>query len=107
PEENDSKVSRDKETLTQDLGDRLLAQAAVNYNFLGGFTLSNAYTYQSKQKDQYVGDKYASKRYGWLEQETAQEMHAYTAALGYSTIELFRSKKFPAPIQAGVFYTTV
>lgn len=107
PEESDSKVTPDKEKLTQDLGDRWMTQAGVTYSFLQGASVTTALTYQKKERDQYKGKEYEAHRYNWLESDTNQEMYSSTVALGYSTIELFRQKRFPAPVQAGLIYTNV
>jgi hypothetical protein len=103
PEENDSKLSPDVDNNTKmDLGDVVNFQIGNKYSFLKGMSLTTAYTLQYKGRDKYSGSKFGSQRYNWLEKDTAQSMETVHVALGYSTIQLFREKKFPAPIEANV-----
>ena len=108
PEEADSKITPDKDSKTNiDLGDQLHLQTSLKFSFLNGFTLLNGLSYQHKGKDRYSGKKYSSQRYNYLEQDTEQTMHSYVAGLGFSTIPLFKQKKFKVPLQANLFYTSV
>lgn len=108
PVEADSKITEDKDERTEiDLGDMLKIEAALTYNFLNGFSLVNGLGHQYKQADSYEGSKFSKNRYEWLAQDTEQKMTTYQAGLSYSTIPLFRQKKFKVPLQASVFYTSV
>ena len=67
----------------------------------------NGLSYQHKGKDKYSGNKYSSARYDYLEVDTEQIMHSYIAGFGFSTIPLFKQKKFKVPLQANLYYTSV
>lgn len=108
PTESDSKITPDSDNNTLvDLGDQINLQASVRLDFWNGFTFLNGYSYQHKGEDRYSGNLYASSRYDYLERDTEQTMHAYISGLGFSTIPLFKQKKFKVPLQANLFYTSV
>lgn len=108
PEEADSKLSPDVDGRTKmDLGDVVNLQVANKYGFLKGFSFTTAYMMQYKGRDSYSGSKYDSYRYKWLEKDTAQSMESIHLALGYSTLQLFREKKFPAPIETNLTFNKV
>jgi hypothetical protein len=90
-----------------DLGDVINLQVGNKYSFLKGFSFSSALTLQYKDKDTYSGNKFQSTRYNWLETDTAQTMESVHLAFGYSTLPLFREKKFPAPIEANLSFNQV
>ncbi len=107
PFQADSKASPDKETVNMNLGDQLKFQTAAKYSFFNGWSVTNGMTFQYKFADEATGTKYSQQRYDWLTQDTAQSMTAYTAGIGFSTIPLFRQKRFKAPINIDLFYTSV
>ncbi len=108
PEEADSKLSPDVDKNTRmDLGDVINLQLGNKYSFLKGFSLSSALSLQYKDKDSYSGNKYSSFRYNWLERDTAQTMESVHLSFGYSTLALFREKKFPAPVEANLSFNQV
>ncbi len=108
PEEAGSKLSPDVDADTEmDLGDVINLQVGNKYSFLKGFSFSSALTLQYKDKDTYSGNKFQSTRYNWLETDTAQTMESVHLAFGYSTLPLFREKKFPAPIEANLSFNQV
>lgn len=108
PEEADSKLSPDVDKKTRmDLGDVLNFQLGHKYSFLKGMSFSSAYMVQYKAQDKYSGSQYANERYKWLEKDTAQSMESVHLSLGYSTIQLFREKKFPAPLESNLSFNKV
>jgi hypothetical protein len=108
PEESDSKITADIDNNTiVDYGDQLKLETSLTYNFWNGFSFINGVGYQYKTADSFKGDKYASERYEWLGTDTQQNLTTYQAGLGFSTIPLFRQKKFKVPLQANLFYTSV
>lgn len=108
PEAFDSKLSPDVDGNTRmDLGDVLNFQVANKFGFMKGFSFTTAYMMQYKDTDRYSGSKYANSRYKWLEKDTAQSMETIHLAAGYSTLQLFREKKFPAPIETNLTFNRV
>lgn len=106
PEREDSKLTPDLDNNTRvDLGDQIRTQLATKFYFLNGFNTNVGYTYQYREADKYTGSKYEAKRYGWMSQNTEQNMQAGQLGVGYSTINLFRQKKFPVPLEANIYHT--
>ncbi|MCM2280303.1 MAG: transporter [Bdellovibrionaceae bacterium] len=96
------------ETLTPDvdsrtkmnLGDSVQASLTGRYKLTDLWTLSAGASAQYKQKDDYRGASYDSYRYDYLETDTEQAMASALGSIGYSTIALFREKRFPVPFEA-------
>jgi len=107
PLEYDSKISFQKENLDIDLGDQFIAQLSAKYMSNIGFSFLAGYTFQYKDQDRFDGKKYQNYRYGWMSNNTEQKMHSLQAGISYSTLSLFKQKKFPVPVEANVFYTNV
>jgi hypothetical protein len=108
PEEAGSKLSPDVDNnTTVDLGDVLNFQISNKYSFMKGFSFSSAVTMQYKDSDNYSGNKYSATRYNWLEKDTAQTMESLHLALGYSTLPLFKEKKFPVPLETNLTFNQV
>jgi hypothetical protein len=112
PIESDSKISDvtdiDHDTKIK-FGDQYKLQAQMNYKFYKGGVLNfiTGLTYAKKYEDKVTGDKFEAHRYKWLTQDTEQVMKSLQAGFGVSTIPLFKAKKFKAPLQANLFYTSV
>lgn len=108
PSESDSKITEDKDLETRvDLGDMFKIETALTYKFLNGFSFVNGVGYQYKTADSFTGEKFENQRYNWLSKGTEQKMATYQAGLSFSTIPLFRQKKFKVPLQTSLFYTSV
>lgn len=107
PIQEGSKASPDIDSDTsRDLGDIFLGQLGVLFAHRG-LNLGVAYGYQRKGRDQYEGSRFSRNRYGWLEDETEQEMHSVQGVIGYDTISLYRRKKFFLPIGVSLVHTRV
>lgn len=107
-EESNSKISGDADNNTEvDLGDHFKSQILGKYSFLNGWSVYSGVTYQFKEADKYDGDKYSQKRYNWMSRDTAQNMLATQAGIGFSTLPLFRQKKFKVPLETNIYYTNV
>lgn len=106
PEKSDSKLTPDVDQNTRmDLGDQIRTQLATKFYFLNGWNTNVGYTFQYREADKYTGGKYDAHRYAWMSQGTEQNMHAGQLGVGYSTINLFRQKRFPVPLEANVYHT--
>ena len=95
------------DSIKRDLGDIMYAQVGMAFSFLGGFFTKTAYGIQYKGRDSYDGSKYNQQRYRWMETNTEQNIQSMQVALGYTTIELFKKKMFPVPLEINVNYSTV
>lgn len=103
PEVGDSALSSEIDPQTKrQLGALLYSSLGVSVTALQGVTARAQYTLQLKQADVYRGTRFASHRYKWLSQNTAQQMQAVQLGVGYSTVPLFRQKKFVLPLEANV-----
>lgn len=107
-EKNDSKLTPDVDNNTSvDMGDILKVEGSLKYSFLNGFQFTNGLIYQAKNEDSINGSKYKSNRYNWMEAETEQNMHAYQSLIGFSTVPLFKQKKFKVPLETNLVYTNI
>ncbi len=91
-----------KEELDRDLGDMIELEASGTYEFSEGFSFSVLYQYAYKLKDDVSGTRgYA---YESLETDSDQRSQLYKVGLSYSTIPLFKAKRFPVPMIASISY---
>ena len=97
-----SSLSPDKEIVKRDLGDQIFAQTGLKLDFFHGFSVLTAYSFQYKERDTYKGAMYSEGRYELLGKNSRQRMQSVTLGGGYSTIPLFKEKKFAVPLQANV-----
>ena len=103
PEVDNSKISEDIDNNVQrKLGNIVRGQFNFKYKAFKGITLGSGYTYQFKQGDTFSGSKFSSERYGWMGrfgQAPEQSMHSLLLQADFSTIPLFKEKKFPVPLK--------
>ncbi|MDC0254047.1 hypothetical protein OAK75_04060 [Bacteriovoracales bacterium] len=103
PEVNDSKVTGDIDDAVQrKLGNVVKGQFNITYNVFKGITLGSGYTYQHKKEDKFSGSKFSAERYEWmggLGQAPEQSMQSLLLQVDFSTIPLFKEKKFPVPLK--------
>lgn len=105
PEVHDSSLSPDIDyNIDRNLGDHLNASLAGKF-YYHGFNLGSGYSILYKERDRYSGNIYSDERYGWLEQNTRQNMHAVQISTGYDTISLFKQKRFPVPLSLSINHT--
>ena len=103
PEEYESTVSEDIDyQVGRDLGDIIYTSLGASYQALTGLYLKTQYSFQYKEADEYEGSKYESLRYAWMSKDTRQRMHAMQFGITYTTIPLFKKKKFPVPLDFSV-----
>lgn len=107
PIQFDSKASPDIDKLTKrNLGDIWATAFVMNYE-RNGFRFNLGYAYQQKSEDRYSGSAYSSQRYAWLSDETKQFMHSANIIFGYSTVSLFKQKKFPLPLIIAINHSII
>lgn len=102
PSDVNHPITTNKERVDRDLGDVIGVEVSGTYEFLEGFSVTLLYTYIHGFQDQISGDK--GFAYDSLQQETNYQEHIFIGGLSYSTVPLFRQKKFPIPMTVGLFY---
>lgn len=84
--------------ISRDLGDSFYTSIGSSFRAYQDIKLVAQYAFQYKQRDRHSGEKYQSSRYDLLGQDTDQQLHSVQLGLNYSTIALFRAKRFPVPL---------
>ncbi|MBF0301312.1 MAG: hypothetical protein HQK51_21580 [Oligoflexia bacterium] len=108
PYRQDSKLTADIDRRTsRDLGDIYFAQTGIKYAPAMGFNFNLGHAFQYKEADQYSGAVFPAYRYNWLAIETEQRMQTVQVGAGYSTLELFKNKKFPVPLEFNLNHSMV
>lgn len=79
------------------LGDISALNAGAKYKFTELVTGGVGYSLSYKDQDRYRGSLYSAHRYGYLEQDTWQSMHAVLGSVSFSTIPLYQAGKFAVP----------
>jgi hypothetical protein len=95
-------VTATKLKVDRDLGDEIEFEASAVYSLFKGMSVSALYQYGFKLKDQVSGPEGLS--FKALEDETDWTSHIVIGGLSYTTIPLYREKKFPWPMTASVLY---
>ena len=90
------------DVVDRDLGDLIQLDISGVYKLSEGFSFSLLYIYRSKFKDDISGDK--GFAYESLEKETDLTEHVGIVGLSYSTISLYKAKKFPVPLTTSITY---
>ncbi len=98
-------ISPNKEKVDRDLGDLIEIEASGTYDFSERFSLSLLYRYGYRLKDDISGDM--GFVYSALEDETDSTSHTFIGGICYSTIPMFKAKKFPLPLKASIEYENV
>jgi len=102
PSDSEEPITPNKERVTRDLGDVIKAEVSGSYEVFEGFSFSLLYEYSHSFEDDVDGDK--GFRYKSLEEDTDWTSHIAKVGLSYSTIPLYRAKKFPVPLTFSVSY---
>ena len=102
PDDVNQPITANKEEVDRDVGDIFKIDTSATYQFLPAVSMFLQYIYEFKLKDRISGDM--GFMYSSLEEETDYTKHEGTIGLSYSTIPLFREKKFPVPVVASVYY---
>jgi hypothetical protein len=108
PERFDSGLSPDIDSaVSRNLGDMSRIMAAIKWK-RAGFSFGTGLGLQYKKRDRYLGSgEIAAFRYGWMEQDSVQNMQSAQASFGYDTVDLYRSGKFMAPMSISIGHSRV
>ena len=99
PSKSDSKITLDIDPQVQrDLGNIFYTSLGFSYEVFEGFKVKGQYTFQDKERDMYKGQKFNFYRYYWIGKDSEQILHSLQIGISYSTISLFRQKKFIVPL---------
>lgn len=86
-------------------GDSYGGSAQSNILLSDSTTLYGGFGREFRRADQVSGNRFASKRYDYLEQNTAQELDTAYLGIAHNTIQSFLAQKFPIPVDANVQYS--
>jgi Putative MetA-pathway of phenol degradation len=98
----DDVLTANIEKVDRDLGDVIELEGSATYEFTEGLNVSLLYKYGFAFKDRISGNK--GFAYESLEDETDYTEHVGMLSLSYSTLPLYRAKKFPVPLDVSVSY---
>ena len=106
PVNSTSPLSSDVDSSTRvRYGDSYGASAQTNFMLADSTTFYGGLGREFRRADKVSGDRYSSKRYDYLEQNTAQELHTAYVGVAHNTIQSFLAKKFPIPVDANLQYS--
>jgi len=102
PDDASRPITSNKEEVERDIGDVIELEASGTYQFSETFSFSLLYKYGFGLKDKISGNQGFS--YKSLEDETDYTEHVGIIGLSYSTVPLFKAKRFPVPLDAFISY---
>ena len=102
PSAFDEPITPNKEKVDRDLGDVIKAEVSGAYEVFEGFSFFLLYEYSHAFKTHVSGDQ--GFRYESLEENTDWTSHIAKGGLSYSTLPLYRAKKFSLPMTFSVSY---
>jgi len=107
PNSNFDALSRDKETLSRNLGDIYHAGIGTGFGTSSrGLSFNLGYSFQFQNGTSFENGKLPSERYRFLEgKNPLQALHSATATLGFSTIDWYKSGRFFYPFTAALTYS--
>lgn len=95
-------VTATKVKVDRDLGDEFEFEGSVTYELLKGLSVSALYQFGFKLKDAVSGPPGLS--FKALEDETDWTSHIVIGGVSYTTLPLYRERKFPWPLTASLLY---
>ena len=95
-------ITRNRERLDRDLGDRFEIEFSGTYEVLRGLSLSALYKYGWKLEDRITGHKTFPTEI--LEKDTDSTEQIFIVRGTYSLLPLYLEKKFPIPLSLTVSY---
>jgi hypothetical protein len=98
----DDRLTTTKERLDRDLGDRFEFEVGVQYQLTSAFAVGGIYRYAFKLEDRFKSDRGLLVQV--LEEDTDSTEQTYVVRLSYSTLPLYRAKRFPLPLDISVSY---
>lgn len=104
PKNPDGGLTPDVESVDRNSGDQWTLGSSFQWGSpKGGFYANLGYIYQYMQATQFRGRLFEKERYDWLSnQYPDQWLTSLVSQVGYSSIESYRSKEFPIPLQANI-----
>ncbi len=102
PDDVDEVITANEEKVDRDIGDVIELEASASYAFFEGWNFSLLYKYGFAFENDVSGDK--GFAYESLQDETDYTEHVGIVGLSYSTIGLYRAKKFPVPLNVSISY---
>lgn len=108
PRSDGESISPDVEQgLTAKYGDQMAASVGGNLRFNQLWSLGSAFSLQYKPRDTYTGGRFEAVRYEWLTQNSEQMIQTGVVGLSFSTVPLFRAKKFMLPLDATISFASI
>lgn len=104
PNSVDMPITSNKESVDRDVGDVIELEVSAKYQLVDVLSATVLYRYGYKFEDSISGDQ--GFNYQSLEDESDYREHIGIVSLSYSTIPLYREKKFPVPLNATIKYRT-
>lgn len=98
-------ITSNKEKVDRDIGDFFRFGTSASYNMMEGLSTTLQYKFTYKFKNSVKGDQ--GLPYETLEKETDLVHHDIMAGLSYSTLHLYKEKKFPLPMNFSVLYEKI
>jgi hypothetical protein len=95
-------ITLTKLKVDRDLGDEFEFEGSGVYTLFKGLQVSGLYQFGFKLKDEVSGPQGLSFRA--LEDETDWTSHLFITGVSFTTVPLFREKKFPWPLTASLLY---
>jgi hypothetical protein len=102
PDAVDNPITRNREIVDRDLGDRFEFETSAKYAMSAIFWLTAVYRYAFKLEDEVSGKR--GFAYRSLEEETAASEHVYFVGLTFSTVPFYQQQRFPVPLHFSVYY---
>lgn len=107
PTSSSESLSKDLDpSVREKIGDIATTAVGARYKVTPLWTTSGAYSLQYKQADEFHGNRYAPERYGYLSNDTEQNLQAAQVGVTFSTIPLFQAKKFAIPLEATISFAS-
>lgn len=107
PESSTDSLSDDLERVDRNLGDQISLGSGLGYGAgTDQFSFHMGYVYQFQNTTGFSGKAYSPERYRFLEEQNPlQDIHSLTLSATFSTIGLYRAKKFFYPFQTRMAYS--
>lgn len=102
PSDVNNPLTTNKEEVSRDIGDGIQFEVSAKYTLLQGLNVSGLYLYGFKLEDKVSGTM--GFAYNSLEKETALTEQIYEFRVSYSTVPLYRAKRFLFPLTASISY---
>jgi hypothetical protein len=105
PDAVDRPLTRNREKVDRDLGDVIELETSATYQITETFSASLQYKYAFKFKDDVTGK--GNFTFRSLEDQTDWTAHYFTPGVSFSTIPLYKAKKFPIPFTISLSYEDI